>query len=135
MQQYFTLLLTVVCFHGSTAQAVLNVPLELEQEQPTLATCLPPVPSSLVAQLLHFEVVTSNKLQADLIWRLRNLDALTHFEVLRSKDGMNFKTYKVIATTSDLVYRFQDREALGGYNYLLVAALSRSAFDWPAPNC
>jgi hypothetical protein len=98
----------------STA-AVFAIEFEVSSFSHFILTVREPV--LLPVELLSFEAAVTAEKEVNLTWALGTIEDLSHFDVLRSVDGVNFEFLKQVSGSSALNYQTLDKTPFGGDNY------------------
>lgn len=106
---------------GANAKAFTNTTdvlgIEFEVNSFSHFILVPTEPVLLSANLLNFEAAATGQQQATLTWEMATVEELDYFEILHSKDGINFESLATVDATHELKYQLVDYQALAGYNY------------------
>lgn len=98
----------------STA-AVFAIEFEVSSFSHFILTVREPV--LLPIELLSFEAEATPKKEVNLTWELGTSEDLSHFDVLRSANGLDFEFLEQVPATSALNYQTLDETPFGGDNY------------------
>ena len=112
---------TVIPLTGVAAKAFTTTTdvyaIEFEVSSFSHFLLVPTEPVLLSNELLTFEAVANAQQQVDLAWEMSQTDGLAYFEVLRSRDGIQFEPLEEVPATPALWYQTIDPAPQGGNNY------------------
>ncbi|BDS12059.1 T9SS type A sorting domain-containing protein [Aureispira anguillae] len=112
---------TVIPLTGSSRKALTSttnvLAIEFEVNSFSHFILVPTTPVLLPLELVTFDAQATPQKQVALTWETASIKNSSHFEVLRSSDGIDFKSLKEVTATTELRYSCLDKHPHNGYNY------------------